>query len=108
MNLCHLVECGTSLEPFDLAFIEGVVELDIEFVAVLGMYPHGDGVSNAELSRKEIDTVIGFDLVVVGGIGECEGQHSLLLQVGFVLDDMLANRLVAESWHYSRYVRSFE
>ena len=41
--------------------------------------------SGCEISESvESDRVVGLDLVVVGLVGEGEGKHTLLLQVGLV------------------------
>ncbi|KAI6748464.1 hypothetical protein HG530_015500 [Fusarium avenaceum] len=44
----------------------------------------GQGLANFELGAEDIDLVIGSDLVVVSRVGEGQGQHALLLQVGLV------------------------
>lgn len=82
--LGHGVEGRAVLEPLNLGLVEGVVELDVEVLAVLGVDTHGDGLANGELSAEDVNLVLGADLVVVGGVGEGEGKHTLLLQVGLV------------------------
>jgi hypothetical protein len=62
-----------------------VAEGDVEGGAtVLGVNTEGHGLANLELSAEKVDLVLGVDLVVVGRIGEGEGKHTLLLQVGLV------------------------
>ena len=82
--LGHGVEGRAVLEPLNLGLVEGVRELDLEVLAVLGVDLHGDWLANGELSAEDVDLVIGGELVVVGGVGEGEGKHTLLLQVGLV------------------------
>lgn len=72
------------MEPLDLRLVEGVAELHIVGSTVLGVHTESDRLANLELSAEEVDSVGGLDLVVVGGIGEGERKHTLLLQVGFV------------------------
>lgn len=52
--------------------------------AVLGVNAESDGLANLELSAHEVDSVRRLDLVVVGGVGEGQGKHTLLLKVGLV------------------------
>ena len=82
--LGHGVEGRAVLEPLNLGLVEGVRELDLEVLAVLGVDLHGDGLANGELSAEDVDLVLGAELVVVGGVREGEGKHTLLLQVGLV------------------------
>nr|GFD58801.1 hypothetical protein [Tanacetum cinerariifolium] len=72
-------------EPADLAFVVGVVYRDEVGIAV--------GVAQADLQRlaggegretEDVDLVVFFDEVVIGLVSEGEGQHPLLLEVGFV------------------------
>ena len=49
-----------------------------------GVNTEGHGLANLELSAHEVDLVLGLDLLVIGGVGEGQGQHTLLLQVGLV------------------------
>ena len=73
------------MEPLDLAGVEGVGEGDVEGgVAVGGVDTESHRLANLELSAEEVDLVVGLDLVVVLGVGEGEGKHTLLLQVGLV------------------------
>ncbi|PMB63621.1 hypothetical protein BM221_010520 [Beauveria bassiana] len=68
---------------------------DLEGLAVLGMDHHGDGLADSKLGSKDINLrymrcvngpnlVIRLNLVIVSGVGEGEGKHALLLQVGLV------------------------
>jgi hypothetical protein len=84
-RLGHGVEGRAVLEPLDLALVEGVGELDVEgLVAVGGVNNEGDGLADGELSSLDVNLVVGADLLVVGGLGEGQGKHTLLLQVGLV------------------------
>jgi hypothetical protein len=87
--LGHGVEGRAVLEPLDLTLVEGVRELDVEGLAVLGVDPHGHGLANGELGAEKVDLVGGVELVVVGGVGEGKRKHTLLLQVGLVLHNLL-------------------
>lgn len=57
---------------------------NLEGLAILGVDDHGHRLADSELSAEDVDLVIGLDLVVVGGVREGEGKHTLLLQVGLV------------------------
>jgi len=57
---------------------------NVESGAVLGVDDHGYGLADSKLGGEDIDLVIGLDLVVVGGVREGEGKHTLLLEVGLV------------------------
>jgi hypothetical protein len=85
-RLGHGVESATVLEPLDLALVEGVRQRDVESLAAVGgLDDQGHGLANSKLSDLEVDLVVGANLVVVGGVGEGERKHTLLLQVGLVL-----------------------
>src|SRR5579859_662493 len=54
-------------------------------LAVLGGHAHGQRLTLFEvLEPDNADLVIRVDFVVVGGVGECKGKHSLFLEIGFV------------------------
>lgn len=73
------------MEPLDLAGVEGVGEGDVEGGgAIGGVNTEGHGLANLELCAEKVDLVVGLDLLVVLGIGEGEGKHTLLLEVGLV------------------------
>lgn len=73
------------MEPLDLAGVEGVGEGDVEGgVAVGGVDAESHGLANLELGAEKVDLVVGLDLLVVLGVAEGEGKHTLLLQVGLV------------------------
>lgn len=74
------------MEPLDLGFVEGVGELDVVGLTVLGVDTESDRLADLEFSAQQVDSVGRLDLVVVGGIGEGQRKHTLLLQVGFVLE----------------------
>ena len=83
--LGHGVESAAVLEPFDLALVESVGKRDLELLAAIGgVDRHGQRLARGELSGGQVDTVVRADLVVVGRVGEGEGKHTLLLQVGLV------------------------
>jgi hypothetical protein len=73
------------VEPLDLAGVEGVGEGDVEGgVTVRGVDTESHGLANLELGAEKVNLVVGLDLLVVLGVGEGEGKHTLLLQVGLV------------------------
>lgn len=82
--LGHGVESGTVLEPLNLGLVEGVREGDLESLTVGGLDTESDGLANSKLSAEDVDLVIGVDPVVVGGVGEGERKHTLLLEVGLM------------------------
>lgn len=83
--LGHGVESAAVLEPFDLALVESVGKRDLELLAAIGgVDSHGQRLARGELSGGQVNTVVRADLVVVGRVGEGEGKHTLLLQVGLV------------------------
>lgn len=81
----HGVERRAVLEPLDLGLVEGVAQLNIVGLAILGVDTEGHGLADSELSAHQVNRVGGLDLVVVGGVGEGQRKHTLLLQVGLVL-----------------------
>lgn len=83
--LAHEVESRASLEPGNLALVEGVVQSDVLGSAIGLVQTQGEGLAFLEFSQaKNVDAVGGVNLVVVSGVSEGKGQHALLLQVGFV------------------------
>lgn len=83
--LCHQIQRASSLEPADLALVEGVSEGDLLFAAVLVVKDHADDRAWCQLlDVEEVDMVRWLDAVVVGGVLKVERQHALLLQVGLV------------------------
>lgn len=84
--LGHGVERTAVLEPLDLAVVERVRQLDVEGLAAIGgVDGEGDGLASGELSGGDADLVFGANLLVIGGVAEGQGKHTLLLQVGLVL-----------------------
>ena len=81
----HGVEGRAIVEPLNLGLIEGVAQLNVVGLAVLGVDTESHGLANRELSAEQVNGVGGLDLVVVGGVREGQGKHTLLLQVGFML-----------------------
>lgn len=82
--LGHGVQGRTVLEPLNLALVEGVVKLDIERLAILGVDTESDGLTDSELSAHNVNLGIRGDAVIVSGVSEGERKHTLLLQVGLV------------------------
>ena len=73
------------LEPVDLVLVEGVVDGEGVFLAVGLGGIHGQGDTGGErLEPLDGELVCGLDDVVVGRVGEGQGEHALLLQVGLV------------------------
>jgi hypothetical protein len=54
-RLGHRVQGASVLEPLNLRLVEGVVQLDLERLAVLGVDDHGDGLANGQLGAEDID-----------------------------------------------------
>lgn len=54
-RLGHGVECAAVLEPVDLAGVEGVLQLDLVGLAVLGVHGHDEGLAGLELGAGEVD-----------------------------------------------------
>jgi hypothetical protein len=84
-GLGHGVEGRAVVEPLDLTGIEGVGKGDVEGGgAIGGVDTEGHGLANGELGAEKVDLVAGLDLLVILGVGEGQGKHTLLLQVGLV------------------------
>ena len=84
-GLGHGVEGRAVVEPLDLTGVEGVGEGNVVGGgAVGGVDTKSHGFANGELSAEKVDLVAGLDLLVVVGVGEGQGKHTLLLQVGLV------------------------
>lgn len=58
-SLGHGVEGTTVLEPLDLGLVEGVLELNIVGLAILGVDDHGDGLADSELGAEDINLRTG-------------------------------------------------
>ena len=79
------VESRACLEPLDLALVEGVSKGKFLLGSVSVLQDQGEVFARSErLQAQDIDFVTGLNLVVVLRVGECESEHSLLLQVGLV------------------------
>lgn len=72
------------MEPLDLGLVEGVAQLDVVGLTVLGVDTESHGLADLEFSAEQVNLVGGLDLVVVGRVGEGQGKHTLLLEVGLV------------------------
>lgn len=84
-RLGHQIQGATSLEPTDLALIEGVSELELLGLAILVLELKGQVDTGSEvLETLDGDKVIRLNLVVVGRVNEGESEHALLLQVGLL------------------------
>lgn len=53
--LSHGVQSTAVLEPLDLASVEGVGQLDLEGLAVLGLDDHRKGLANRKLGALQVD-----------------------------------------------------
>ena len=82
----HGVKSGSIVEPLELGLVEGVAQRNVVGSTVLGVDTESHRLADSHLSAEEIDSVGGLDLVVVGGVREGQRKHTLLLQVGFVLE----------------------
>ena len=84
-RLRHSVQRTSVLEPFDLALVESVVELDVKgLAAVCWMHMHRHWFADCYLGAHKVDFVIRLDFVVVFGVGKGKRKHALLLEIGFV------------------------
>jgi hypothetical protein len=81
-------------------------EFDIEWLPILGMNPHREWLANGQLSAHEIDLGIRWDLVVVGGVAESQGKHSLLLQIRFMLEIVRSDVIEERPRQGLRYAQS--
>lgn len=85
MVLSHGVQGRSVTEPLELGLVEGVNQLDVESrAAILGVDTESDGLADGDLSAEQVNTVLGVDLLIVGGVSEGQRKHTLLLQVGLV------------------------
>ena len=81
----YQVQGRSSLEPLDLSLVEGVGQGDL----ILGTTLVLSDQSQVDTRGKGLETFNGnlvgwLDLVVVGGVDECQCEHSLFLQVGLM------------------------
>lgn len=53
--LGHGVQGTAILEPLDLGLVEGVLELDLEVLALLRVDDHSEGLANRQLSGKDVN-----------------------------------------------------
>lgn len=82
--LGHGIQSRAVTEPLQLRLVEGVGQLDIERLAILGVDSQSHGLANGELRQLKINSGIRRNAVVVGGVSEGQRKHALLLQVGLV------------------------
>jgi len=84
--LGHGVERGTVLEPLELRLVESVREGNVKGIAALcWVDSESHWLAYCKLSAENVNLVVRLDLVVVGGVGEGQRHHTLLLEVGLVL-----------------------
>lgn len=55
VSLGHGVQGTAVLEPLDLASVEGVGQLDVERLAILGLDNECDGLAGGELSALDVN-----------------------------------------------------
>ncbi len=85
LDLSHAVQGRASLEPGDLALVEGVVDLEGEALTVsLGNLDVELGAGSELVEAKNGDLVGAGDTVVICRVREGEGEETLLLEVGLV------------------------
>lgn len=58
LGLGHGVECTAILEPLNLGLVEGVLEFDVECLAVLRVNNHGNRLANCEFGREDVNLFI--------------------------------------------------
>src|SRR5690606_18248999 len=81
----HQVEGAARLEPGDLFLIEGVDDLEAFGGSVRMSQGDEQVFSGGEGGEADyVHPIVFTHLVVVGGVGELEGQQSLLLEIGLV------------------------
>ena len=81
----YQVQCRAGLEPLDLALVETVCKRNLLLRAIAVLEHEREVLTGRKrLEAEDIDPVIRADLLVVGGIGEREREHTLLLQVRLV------------------------
>lgn len=51
----HSVKSTAILEPLNLGLVEGVLQRNLERLAVLGVNDHGDGLANSKLGSENVD-----------------------------------------------------
>ena len=54
-SLGHGVEGTAVLEPLNLGLVEGVLELNLVVLAILGVDDHGDGLADSELGAEDVN-----------------------------------------------------
>ena len=54
-RLGHRVQRASVLEPLDLGLVEGVVQLDLEGQAILGVHGHRHRLANGKFCAGEVD-----------------------------------------------------
>src|ERR1700730_11731578 len=84
-RLCQGVQSGARLEPPDLLVGEGVPARDADGPAAGLVDDNVDRLAGSELREPlDADAVGLLEQVVVGGLGEREGEDPLLLEIGLV------------------------
>jgi hypothetical protein len=81
----HHVQSASGLEPLPLSGVDGRGGKELLLGSILVGDLNLNVLSGLELVQAEDGDLVGTrDLVVVGGVLEPEGEHTLLLQVGLV------------------------
>lgn len=83
--LRHCVQCTPIFEPLNLCLVIRMRELRLPRLTILGVHSQSHGFANRDLRTHDVNFVVWVDLVVVGRVGEGEGEHALFFEVGFVL-----------------------
>lgn len=55
LRLGHRVQRASVLKPLDLRLVEGVVQLDLEGLAILGVDRHRKGLANGEFRAGKVN-----------------------------------------------------
>lgn len=88
----HQVESRPSLEPLDLTLVEGMGEGDFVLGTICMLGDQSKVLAWSKgFETEDVDLVVRTDLVVVFWVGESQGKHTLLLQVGLVDTSERAN-----------------
>lgn len=79
------VQSTPRLEPLNLPFIERVRKLNLILCSILVLHHEGQIRSRWKaLQPKDVNLVSTFDFIIILGVGKCQCEHSLLLEVCFV------------------------
>lgn len=81
ISLRHRIECAACLEPLNLGFVQGMLNLQLECTTVTWPHHHRQWNANCNILGPNIDPVIRMYFVVVFIVHESQRQNALLLQV---------------------------